>query len=133
MDRAPIQARYVVGADGPRSIVARAAGVQAATRLPARIGLTYHLDDPHPSAVRDARMRVLDDGYVGIAPVAGGRVNVGIVLGRAWTRPARDRRRAIRRGLDRGDHRRRSRAMTSRGRAGRPSTRSPEPGRSEIA
>ena len=29
----------------------------------------------------DARMRVLRDGYVGIAPVAGGRVNVGIVLG----------------------------------------------------
>ena len=80
-----IRARYVVGADGPRSVVARAAGVQAATLLPARIGLTYHLDDPHPTAVRDARMRVLDDGYVGIAPVAGGRVNVGIVLGRAWT------------------------------------------------
>jgi flavin-dependent dehydrogenase len=32
-------------------------------------------------------MRVLRDGYVGIAPVAGGRVNVGIVLGRSW-RPA---------------------------------------------
>ena len=29
-------------------------------------------------------MRVLRDGYVGIAPVAGGRVNVGIVLGRSW-------------------------------------------------
>jgi flavin-dependent dehydrogenase len=29
-------------------------------------------------------MHVLDDGYVGIAPVAGGRVNVGIVLGRTW-------------------------------------------------
>jgi flavin-dependent dehydrogenase len=80
-----VQARYVVGADGPRSVVAHAAGVQAAVRLPARIGLTYHLADPHPSAVRDARMSVLDDGYVGIAPVAGGRVNVGIVLGRAWT------------------------------------------------
>ncbi|HSK53489.1 MAG TPA: hypothetical protein VLA44_12085, partial [Clostridia bacterium] len=30
------------------------------------------------------RMRVFDDGYVGIAPVPGGRVNVGIVLGRGW-------------------------------------------------
>ncbi len=41
-------------------------------------------------------MRVLRDGYVGIAPVAGGRVNVGIVLGRSW-RPAlrRDGARAV--------------------------------------
>ena len=81
-----VQARVIVGADGPRSVVARAAGVRATTRLPARIGLTYHLADPDPSACRDARMRVLDDGYVGIAPVAGARVNVGIVLGRTWTR-----------------------------------------------
>ena len=81
-----VQARVVVGADGPRSIVARAAGVHTTTRLPARIGLTYHVADPDPSACRDARMRVLDDGYVGVAPVAGGRVNVGIVLGRSWTR-----------------------------------------------
>jgi flavin-dependent dehydrogenase len=29
-------------------------------------------------------MRVFRDGYVGIAPVAGGRVNVGIVLGGSW-------------------------------------------------
>ena len=29
-------------------------------------------------------MRVVRDGYVGIAPVPGGRVNVGIVLGRSW-------------------------------------------------
>ena len=29
-------------------------------------------------------MRVFHDGYVGIAPVAGGRVNVGIVLGGSW-------------------------------------------------
>jgi flavin-dependent dehydrogenase len=32
-------------------------------------------------------MRLLRDGYVGIAPVPGGRVNVGIVLGASW-RPA---------------------------------------------
>ena len=29
-------------------------------------------------------MRVVRDGYVGIAPVPGGRVNVGIVLGGSW-------------------------------------------------
>ena len=55
---------------------------------------------------RDARMRLLHDGYVGIAPVAGGRVNVGIVLGRSWRARlartgARSRRRCDRRGASR--------------------------------
>jgi flavin-dependent dehydrogenase len=31
-------------------------------------------------------MRIVPDGYVGIAPVPGGRVNVGIVLGGSWLR-----------------------------------------------
>jgi menaquinone-9 beta-reductase len=79
-----LRASVVVGADGLRSIVARAAGVDRRTRLGPRVGLTYHLGDPDPGATRDARMCLLRDGYVGIAPVAGGRVNVGIVLGRTW-------------------------------------------------
>ena len=41
-------------------------------------------------------MRVFRDGYVGIAPVAGGRVNVGIVLGRSWREAlVRDGARAV--------------------------------------
>jgi len=79
-----LHAATIVGADGPRSIVARAAGVTRRMRLAPRIGLTYHLADPEPLAQRDARMRLLHDGYVGIAPVAGGKVNVGIVLGSSW-------------------------------------------------
>ena len=67
------------------------AGVARPVRLGARIGLTYHLADPDPDATRDARMRLLRDGYVGIAPVAGGRVNVGIVLGRSWRAELRRR------------------------------------------
>ena len=82
--RVNVRATVIVGADGAHSIVARTAAVARAVRLDARIGLTYHLPDPDPVACRDARMRVLPDGYVGIAPVAGGRVNVGIVLGRSW-------------------------------------------------
>lgn len=81
---ASLGAGIVVGADGRRSIVARAAGVDRPPRLGPRIGLTYHLPDPDPTAARDARMRLLHDGYVGVAPVAGGRVNVGIVLGPTW-------------------------------------------------
>jgi menaquinone-9 beta-reductase len=79
-----IRARVVVGADGAHSIVARAAGVLRPTRLPPRIGLSYHLPDGRADGPLDARMRVLRDGYVGIAPVPGGRVNVGIVLGSTW-------------------------------------------------
>jgi len=91
-----VRASVVVGADGPHSVVARGAGVARPVRLDPRIGLTYHLADGDPTACRDARMRILRDGYVGIAPVPGGRVNVGIVLGRSW-RPAlaRDGARAV--------------------------------------
>jgi flavin-dependent dehydrogenase len=79
-----IVASVTVGADGLRSVVARAAGVARPARLDPRVGLTYHLADQDGAACRDARMRILDGGYVGIAPVPGGRVNVGIVLGASW-------------------------------------------------
>jgi flavin-dependent dehydrogenase len=84
-DGASIKGRVVVGADGIRSIVARAAGVDRKALLPARTGLTFHVDDPGSDASRDARMIVFDGGYVGLAPIPGGRVNVGIVVGgRSW-------------------------------------------------
>ena len=84
-----IRARIVVGADGSGSIVARAAGVARSARLPPRIGLTWHVVDPRPAAdaagaALDARLAVIRDGYVGLAPVPGGRLNIGIVLGPSW-------------------------------------------------
>jgi flavin-dependent dehydrogenase len=79
-------ARLVVGADGIRSVVARSLGVARPARLASRIGLTVHLADRAKDAPRDGRMRILRDGYVGIAPVPRGRVNVGIVLGQSWRR-----------------------------------------------
>jgi len=79
-----IAANVIVGADGLRSIVGRATGVSRPSRLPPRLGLTYHLPDSNPGPARDARMHLIRDGYVGIAPVPDGRVNVGIVLGRSW-------------------------------------------------
>jgi len=86
---AEVRARLVVGADGIRSVAARSLGVAAPARIGRRIGLTYHVAVPsHPGAPPpDARMVVVRDGYVGLAPVPGDRVNVGIVLGRSW-RPA---------------------------------------------
>jgi flavin-dependent dehydrogenase len=79
-----IDARIVIGADGIRSTVARSFGVARSPRLGARVGLTFQVADPGPSVTRDARMILFRDGYVGLAPVPGGRVNVGIVLGRSW-------------------------------------------------
>jgi menaquinone-9 beta-reductase len=79
-----VVASVIVGADGLRSIVARAAGVARPVRLAPRVGLSYHLEDRLGATTRDARMCVIRDGYAGIAPVPGGRINVGIVLGRSW-------------------------------------------------
>jgi flavin-dependent dehydrogenase len=79
-----IRASVIVGADGLRSIVARSAGVARPARLGPRIGLTYHLEDVDGPLVRDARMCVIRDGYIGVAPVPNGRVNIGIVLGGSW-------------------------------------------------
>ncbi|HEX2756421.1 MAG TPA: FAD-dependent monooxygenase, partial [Candidatus Limnocylindrales bacterium] len=75
-----LSAHVVVGADGLRSVVARDASVARRPPLGGRTALTFHVADPDPDAVRDARMVVFDGGYVGLAPVPGGRVNVGIVL-----------------------------------------------------
>jgi menaquinone-9 beta-reductase len=89
--RTAIRARVVVGADGIRSLVAQAAGVDRHARL-ARLGITFHVAE----AVRGdppvgARMVVLGDAYCGLAPVPGGRVNVGIVArGRARDTVRRD-------------------------------------------
>ncbi len=94
-----LTARAIVGADGPRSVVARVADVARTTRLPSRLGLAYHVADDRPVA-SDARIHVIRDGYVGIAPVPGGRVNVGIVLGPSWrSTVARDGARAVARSV----------------------------------
>lgn len=74
-----VEADLVVGADGTRSIVAAAAGVRRAAPLAPRTGLTFHMPD-QTTELHDARMVVLDQAYVGLAPVPGGRINVGIVL-----------------------------------------------------
>jgi flavin-dependent dehydrogenase len=79
-----IHARVVVGADGVHSIVAGAARVARAARLPPRVGLTWHVRDAAPDGPRDGRLVVFRDGYVGLAPVPGGRRNIGIVLGPSW-------------------------------------------------
>jgi flavin-dependent dehydrogenase len=80
-----LDTRVVVGADGVRSTIARLLDVDRRPRLDPRIGLTFHVADPRPPGERDARMVILDGAYCGLAPVPGGRLNVGIVLaGQTW-------------------------------------------------
>jgi len=91
-----VRARVLVGADGLRSRIAPAAGVERRPALGTRAALTFHLAEAESEVARPepglARMHVLRDGYCGLAPVLGGRVNVGIVLGRSWfPRLRRDR------------------------------------------
>jgi flavin-dependent dehydrogenase len=80
----PLRARVVVGADGTHSVVARATSAHRPVRLPPRVGLSFHLQDGRGDAPVDARLEIIRDGYVGIAPVPGDRVNIGIVLGPSW-------------------------------------------------
>ena len=82
-----IVARVVVGADGLRSRIALAARVTRRAPLGPRAALTFHVRDVRARALNaapDARMSVFDQGYVGLAPIPGGLVNVGIVLGGSW-------------------------------------------------
>ena len=66
-----IRTRIIVGADGLRSVVARAFGVARPARLAPRVGLTFHVADPSPDVPRDARMVLFDGGYC--RPRAGAR------------------------------------------------------------
>jgi flavin-dependent dehydrogenase len=75
-------ARVIVGADGPTSVVARAAGVTRGTHWFRRGALTGHRR--HPADV--ARMVVGSGWYIGIAPVPGERVNLGLVMDEAVLR-----------------------------------------------
>lgn len=74
-----VRARWLVGADGARSRVARQLGVERAVRAPRRIGLVAHYEgvaglDDH------GEMHVGRSHYVGLAPLSGGRLNVGMAL-----------------------------------------------------
>jgi len=75
-----LRARYVVGADGLRSVVARRLGLVRTSRVwPRRIALVSHYRKVQ--GVTDmGEMHVDHDGYLGIADVGGGQVNVAVVV-----------------------------------------------------
>jgi flavin-dependent dehydrogenase len=75
-------ARLIIGADGPHSLVARAARVNG-RRTIARAGLTVHRASAgaNPQATPAAARLIFGPGwYLGATPVPGGRVNLGLVL-----------------------------------------------------
>lgn len=79
-----VTARFVVGADGRHSIVARSLGLGLPVHWPRRLGLHAHFEpadnaDLGPLAAGLGEMHVGDDAYCGLAPVGGGILVAGLV------------------------------------------------------
>jgi flavin-dependent dehydrogenase len=75
-----LRARYVVGADGLRSVIGRRLGLMRTSRIwPQRIALVTHYRKVQ--GVTDmGEMHVDYDGYFGIVDVGDGRMNVAVVV-----------------------------------------------------
>lgn len=75
-----LRARYVVGADGLRSVVGRRLGLTKTSRIwPRRIALVAHYENV--AEVGDiGEMHVDYDGYFGLVDVGGGKINVAVVI-----------------------------------------------------
>jgi flavin-dependent dehydrogenase len=84
-----LPARLTIGADGLRSVVARALGPQRSGPL-RRYALVAHVAEV--AGLGDtAELHVTARGYVGLNPLGGGIANVAIVLPQARMRPSRGR------------------------------------------
>jgi flavin-dependent dehydrogenase len=85
-----LRARYVVGADGLRSVVGRRLGLVRTSRIwPRRIALVAHYRKVQ--GVTDmGEMHVEYDGYFGIVDVGGGKMNVAVVIPMARARELGD-------------------------------------------
>jgi menaquinone-9 beta-reductase len=77
--RDTIAARLVVGADGLRSIVSRRLGLARRSRWPSRIALVAHYSGVAGMG-EVGEMHVDRCGYLGLAPVGDGLINVAIVV-----------------------------------------------------
>jgi geranylgeranyl reductase family protein len=74
-----VRCGWLVGADGARSRVARALGVERLLIGPRRLGLVARYEGG--DALRDhGEMHVARNHYVGLAPTPGGQLNVGMAL-----------------------------------------------------
>ncbi|HEX8848970.1 MAG TPA: FAD-dependent oxidoreductase [Gemmatimonadaceae bacterium] len=74
-----VAARFVVGADGLRSVVARRLGLARTSAFPRRVALVTHYDGVAGMGEL-GEMHVEHDGYLGLARVGGERTNVAVVI-----------------------------------------------------
>jgi flavin-dependent dehydrogenase len=70
----------VVIADGARSTLRRALGLDAPVRWPNRMGLIAHFEGGEELDDGFGQMHVAQGGYCGLAPLPGGGMNVGLVI-----------------------------------------------------
>ena len=75
----PVRCRWLVGADGARSRSAERLGVARPVRAPRRLGLVAHYEGV-PELTESGEMHVGPGWYVGLAPLTGDRLNVGMAL-----------------------------------------------------
>ena len=80
-----LRARFVVGADGLRSVVAHRLGLAHRMRRPRRLALVTHYTGV--AEIGDqAEMHVESDGYIGIADVGAGVTTVSLVVAASRSR-----------------------------------------------
>ena len=77
--RRTVRCRWLIGADGARSRVAQRLNVEGGSGRPRRLGLIAHYEGL-PELADHGEMHVARDWYVGLAPLAGDRLNVGMAL-----------------------------------------------------
>jgi geranylgeranyl reductase family protein len=77
--RRGVRFRWLIGADGARSRVSQAISVERGVGIPRRLGLVAHYEGV-PDLVDHGEMHVGPGWYVGLAPLAGNRLNVGMAL-----------------------------------------------------
>jgi geranylgeranyl reductase family protein len=77
--RRGVRCRWLIGADGARSRVSQAVSVERRVGMPRRLGLIAHYEGV-PDLVEHGEMHVGPGWYVGLAPLAGDRLNVGMAL-----------------------------------------------------
>jgi geranylgeranyl reductase family protein len=74
-----VRCRWLIGADGARSRVSQAISVEGGGGMLRRLGLVAHYEGV-PALVESGEMHVGPGWYVGLAPLAGNRLNVGMAL-----------------------------------------------------
>ncbi len=84
-----INASLVIGADGLRSVVSRRLGLAHQSRWPRRVALVAHYRDVQGIGSL-GEMHVTRTGYVGLAQVSGGLVNVALVVPKSRAGAMRD-------------------------------------------